>query len=261
MQFSEYKNQPFQSTTIGGRPDPFNYPMASRKDTMNLQAIDADRDGMKTTTFKFQSMRSSSMNLATNDIEGKLSNSVSSQTVIGASPKVHGSKPIGNKLPWNLSNLDIERSSPRALHVGLSKQENNMRTEDILGAKPQCVKFQTTRLDTNPLNPKYKLQTAIYLPPEPMRFVRDQMSIDDIEGAKPSRKKHVDIQTRNNMDITDIDGAKPKYGHEIKERKEGFGKSYNYNPMDYRDVTHTEFKSTRDVNPLMPTYIVRNDAN
>lgn len=31
--------------------------------------------------------------------------------------------------------------------------------------------------------------------------------------------------------------------------------------MDYRDVTNTQFRSKREVNPLMPTYTVRNDEN
>lgn len=94
-----------------------------------------------------------------------------------------------------------------------------------------------------------------------MRFVRDAMQIDDIEGARPSKKKHVDFKTRDNMDITDIEGAKPKFGHDVKERKEGFGKAYNYNAMDYRDVTDFQFKTKRNINPLMPTYIVRNEAD
>jgi hypothetical protein len=92
-----------------------------------------------------------------------------------------------------------------------------------------------------------------------MRFIRDNLQIDDIDGARPSKKKHNDFQTRDQMDISDIDGAKPSFGHEIKERKDGFGKAYSYNPMDYRDVTNTQFKSTRDCNPLMPTYTIRNE--
>jgi len=46
--------------------------MPQRKDTMALSSIDADRDGMKTTTFKFSTFRSGSQNLITGDIEGKL---------------------------------------------------------------------------------------------------------------------------------------------------------------------------------------------
>ena len=87
------------------------------------------------------------------------------------------------------------------------------------------------------------------------------MSIKDIDGASPSVQKHESYQTRDIMRINDIDGAKPSYGHEIPERKEGFGKPYNYNPMNYRDVTHTQFISQKNTNPLMPEYKVRDDAN
>jgi hypothetical protein len=31
------------------------------------------------------------------------------------------------------------------------------------------------------------------MPPEPLRFVRDTMIIDDIDGARPAKKKHVEF--------------------------------------------------------------------
>ena len=31
--------------------------------------------------------------------------------------------------------------------------------------------------------------------------------------------------------------------------------------MDYRDVTHTDFKTSRFTNPLQPTYVARDDNN
>lgn len=77
------------------------------------------------------------------------------------------------------------------------------------------------------------------MPAQTTRFIRDQMSIDDIEGSRPAQKKHEKFVTRDLMRIDDIEGTKPEFGHEIQERKEGYGKPYNYNPMDYRDVTHT----------------------
>jgi hypothetical protein len=95
------------------------------------------------------------------------------------------------------------------------------------------------------------------MPPEPLKFLRHQMNVDDIDGARPSEKKHNFYATRNQMDISDIDGAKPKFGHEIKERSEGYGIPYNYNPMHYRDVTHNTFVSSRHIDPLMPTYVHR----
>ena len=56
---------------------------------------------------------------------------------IGAVPKLHGSRGVSpDKMQYNLQNHDIDRSAPRNLHIGLSKPENNLKTEDIHGAKP-----------------------------------------------------------------------------------------------------------------------------
>jgi len=54
---------------------------------------------------------------------------------IGAIPKLHGSKKV-NKAEYGNSNWDIDRSGPRALHIGLYKEETNLKTGDIGGAAP-----------------------------------------------------------------------------------------------------------------------------
>lgn len=54
------------------RHDPFNFPMPNRCDLMSLSVINKDKDLMKTTTSKFVSGRSASLNLHTKDIDGKL---------------------------------------------------------------------------------------------------------------------------------------------------------------------------------------------
>jgi len=108
----------------------------------------------------------------------------------GANPKIHGSRPIGNKQPWNLSNKDIDRSVPRNLHIGLdTKPILNMKTEDIPGAQPHCVKFSSTRIGGNPLNPSYKLQSVSYLEPEATKFIKDPLAHDDIDGSRATKKK------------------------------------------------------------------------
>jgi hypothetical protein len=63
MQFSEYKNQTFEPINYNGKPDPFNFPMPNRRDLMSLSSIDHERDGMKTSTVKFQTKRADSLNL------------------------------------------------------------------------------------------------------------------------------------------------------------------------------------------------------
>jgi hypothetical protein len=96
---------------------------------------------------------------------------------------------------------------PRNLHIGLNKNSVNMRTDDIGGAQPQCVKFTTNRVGHNPLNPTYKLQTVQYINPEPTKFLKDPLFIDDIDGARPVKKKQIDIATRDLMNCRDIPGT------------------------------------------------------
>lgn len=51
---------PAATVSSNGKPDPFNYPMPSRADTMTLNTIGCEKDGMKTSTVKFESIRATS---------------------------------------------------------------------------------------------------------------------------------------------------------------------------------------------------------
>ena len=102
-------------------------------------------------------------------------------------------------------NDDIEGSGPRMLHIGLNKPEYNLTNSDIDGSKTQVFKFVTTREPSNPLNPVYKLPKFTYVPPEPPKFVRDAMLVDDIDGSKPTVKKQFD--PRDTLNCFDIQGA------------------------------------------------------
>ena len=53
------------------------------------------------------------------------------------------------------------------------------------------------------------------------------------------------------MEISDIDGSKPK--NLTNSRRS------DYSSMNYRDVTHADFKTKRSTNPLNPTYVVRDE--
>ncbi len=78
-----------------------------------------------------------------------------------------------------------------------------------------------------------------YRPPSPLKFIRDQITNDDIDGAKPKVKKHYD--TRDILRVTDIDGAKSK-GSYLRKTK--------FDAFNYDDVTKCVFKTTRQTNPL-----------
>lgn len=59
------------------------------------------------------------------------------------------------------------------------------------------------------------------------------------------------------MNISDIDGTKARQRHPSRPNAEKIKQQYD--PMNYRDVTDCDFKSTRVTNPLMPTYKVRDE--
>ena len=123
--------------------------------------------------------------------------------VAGAKPKLHGSKQ-NNKQEFTNQNWDIDRSGPRALHIGLYKDETNLKTQDISGAAPQIVKFQSKRQGNDPLNPSYKLSHVEVRPATPPKFIRDAMCISDIDKSKPRPDAMAGRPTRDVMKIDDI---------------------------------------------------------
>ena len=91
---------------------------------------------------------------------------------IGAKPRVWAAPEI-NKPEFILANHDIEGAGPRQLHVELNKPRFNLTNRDIQGSWPSWNKFVTGREPCNPLEPKYKLASFEYVPPEPIPFKRD----------------------------------------------------------------------------------------
>lgn len=130
----------------------------------------------------------------------------------------------------------------------MNKPEYNLSNDDINKSKPNFTKFQTTRPPSNPLNPVYKLSEVEYKPPTPPKFIRDQITNDDIEGAKPKKLKY--YETRNIMNVRDIDGT---------TAKKVYVRSTAYDSFTYADIYKNKFASSRSVNPLKPNYTVRGE--
>ena len=61
---------------------------------------------------------------------------------------------------------------------------------------------------TNPLNPDYDLPQFEVKLPEPPKFIRDGMSVEDIEGTKPKVRVYKFLGDKLNTD--DIKGTSPK---------------------------------------------------
>jgi BRCT domain type II-containing protein len=113
-------------------------------------------------------------------------------------------------------------------------------------SKPNFYKFKTKR-ETNPMNPVYHLPKTKTDPPTPPKFIRDNITNDDIDGAKPKKMKY--YETRDTMKVDDIEGSKPKPAPK---------RSASYSSFDYSDVTKPHFVSKRCTNPLNPTYDIKN---
>ena len=132
---------------------------------------------------------------------------------------------------------------PFIYYSELNKPEYNLTNSDIARSQPMCHKFKTSRPPSNPLNPIYKLAHVEIKAPVPLKFIRDQISNDDIDGAKPTIKKY--FETRDVLAVKDIAGAKAKDPY-VRRPETGYS-SYNYD-----DVNKNQFKSARCINPLAP---------
>jgi hypothetical protein len=142
-------------------------------------------------------------------------------------------------------NDDIERAYPKKLMVEFNKPDYQLYTADI---KMKVPKFHhnTTR-QINPLEPKYNLPKVEEVPPPINKFIRDGINYDDVEGSKP--KKLYMWKTRTGMfDNNDIKGSSPRKTYVRKTK---------YSNIDYADVTHDMFKTSRHVNPLNPEYYIK----
>ena len=205
----------------------FNYPSLNRKDLMYLSTL--TNNDFKIRKFKqLHTNRNWSINLYNLDIEG-------------SSPRKFGA--FNQKIDYTNKNDDIDKSSPRKLHIKLNKPEYNLANSDIEYSQPHCVKCKITR-HLNPLEPKYNLPTSPEYPPYEPRFIRDSMKVDDIEGAKPRKIMSQNI-LRESLKNNDVKDSWPRKPYVRKSK---------YEFMNYRDVTHTEFKTKRSTNPLEPTY-------
>ena len=205
----------------------FNYPSLNRKDLMYLSTL--TNNDFKMRKFKqLHTNRNWSINLYNLDIEG-------------SSPRKFGA--FNQKIDYSNKNDDIDKSSPRRLHIKLNKPEYNLSNSDIEYSQPHCVKCKITR-HLDPLEPKYNLPTSPEYPPYKPRFIRDSMKVDDIQGAKP-RKIVSQNLLRESLKNNDVKDSWPRKPYVRKSK---------YEFMNYRDVTHSEFKTKRSTNPLEPNY-------
>lgn len=205
----------------------YNYGTLNRRDLMSLSTIN-NNDAPIRKFKQINTKRDWSTNLYNLDIDK------TAPTKFGV---------FNHKIDFINKVDDIERTNPKLLHIKLNKPEYNLSKEGIEGSSPKCWTFKTTRTNFNPLEPKYNLPKVEEIPQEIPKFIRDNINIIDIDGARP--RKYYKYDTRRDEFIPGSKPTKP------------YTRSTKYDNINYSDVTHDVFKTSRCVNPLDPVYEVK----
>lgn len=213
------------------RLDDYNYPPMNRGDLMKNKPLNSS--DFRIRKFKqIDTNRNYSFNNYALDIEG-------------ACPKRCGFYSL--KPDYTNTNDDIEYSKPKALYQYLTKPDYSLSNRDIEHSSPMKMSTFNTSRHVNPLSPDYPLPSAnpICFPSTIPKFLRDNINVNDIQGAHPRQRHNKYI--RDNM---------LAYSCDAKTRKK-IDKREVYDNIDYSDISKKNGLSNRCVNPLDPVYNVR----
>lgn len=124
----------------------------------------------------------------------------------GASHQNSAHRRFYNKPTW--SPADISGGTSKPLTHARNCPDNTLRVDDIDGTRRTIKdRMMRTNRHVDPLNPQYPLPSFTPAEEYEPKFIKDSISVDDIEGARPKVKR--EFVTRNNMDCSDIEGTKP----------------------------------------------------
>lgn len=87
-----------------------------------------------------------------------------------------------------------------------------------------------------------------YVPPEPPKFVKDPLEIDDIDGTRTRKEREFVPRPSSTATTQLIEGAQVKGPYVRKQA---------YDSIGYNDVYAKKAPSQRVTNPLNPQYMVR----
>lgn len=181
-------------------------------------------------------------NLRTDDIEGAQYRP----------PKVYNHN-------FQLDITDIEGTRTKPMVNESKKPVDIMSVDDIDGAKPRIQRqLPHSKRVTNPLNPQYQLPTKQEQPIPAPKFIRDNISVDDIPGAH-SKVYSTDKPARDIMNINDIPGSHPRK-RILTLDADGTCNGLKLTntcsrSLQVKDINNDGiFKSTRVTNPLNPVY-------
>lgn len=105
-------------------------------------------------------------------------------------------------------NSEIEGAVPKQHARTRNCRDNTLYIDDIEGTRHMIKdRMMRTGRHVNPLDPQYPLASYVPVESESTKFIKDPLSIDDIDGTRSRVKK--EFPTRNILGVEDIDGARP----------------------------------------------------
>jgi hypothetical protein len=108
------------------------------------------------------------------------------------------------------SNADVDGATPKSRTHIRNVRDNQLYIDDIEGSRYTVKdRMMKTGRHTNPLTPNYPAPAYIPADPQPTKFIRDSMNIDDIEGSRTKPAKN--YEQRDNLNTSDIIGAQASW--------------------------------------------------
>ncbi|KAH7825858.1 uncharacterized protein MONOS_10369 [Monocercomonoides exilis] len=162
---------------------------------------------------------------------------------------IQGTKPTP-PLRFNRPPVDYdsyEGTHPKPLTINRSlPHDSSLDCSDIEGTHPKSLAFHTTRI-VDPLQPRYLLPQVQPRPITPPPFLRDNISVNDIEGTKTRPVIQTGKPIREGiLDVSDI--AKQGFKERIKKQIR--------DPINCDDINDKKKMQRTPTDPLNPHYII-----
>lgn len=154
-----------------------------------------------------------------------------------------------NRGPYKVSSLsktwdDLDRPRPW-IPAHVHRTFHNLTTDDIKGARPnpKNMKLGNAARGTNPLDPAYKLPSCKVSPPLEPKFLRDNLNVDDISGARSRHRVRFAADSPASKEV--IEGSFPGWRPAHRRR---FGKSVRDLCLQVQDINRPTRRMLRSGN-------------
>jgi len=138
-------------------------------------------------------------------------------------------------------------------HKLTKKEQQTTLSSHDKSVPSKGITFHTKRI-SNPVDPVYKLPTHIERPPTPPKFIRDSISVCDIEKATPRVPPAQRKDIHNPADGTDIEGSTVSQTKNKTRHSHPAGKphKFEYHPwLHTMPLARTEHEKGNNIFPFI----------